>query len=50
MAYYWKVLLVQMTGNGFIFKVDAFMYNILNKAENHLPFGELVGTIEGITL
>jgi len=37
-----------MTGNGVC--VDALMYDMLNKAENHMLYGELVGTTEGITL
>jgi hypothetical protein len=50
MAYSWKVLLKQVSGNGVISKVDALMYDILNKAENHTLYGELVGTTQGITL
>jgi len=50
MAYSSKVLLEQMTGNGVISEVDALMYDILNKAENHMLYGELVGTTEGMTL
>ena len=39
-----------MTDNGVTSKVDALMYDILNKAENHMLYGELVGTIERIQL
>jgi hypothetical protein len=38
-----------MAGN-VIAKVDAFMHLALNKTEKHLPYGELVGTRECITL
>jgi hypothetical protein len=49
MAYSWKLLLEQMTSNGVISEVDALKYDILNKAENHMLYGELVRTTEGIT-
>jgi hypothetical protein len=35
-----------MTGNVFISEVDAAMYVVLNKAEKHVPYGELFGTTE----
>jgi hypothetical protein len=35
-----------MTGNVFISEVDAVMYVVLSKAENHLPYAELFGTTE----
>jgi hypothetical protein len=39
-----------MTGNIVISEVDALVYDVLSKAENHVLYGELVGTIECITL
>ena len=39
-----------MIGNDFISEVDALMYDVLSKAENHVPHGELVGTRECINL
>jgi len=39
-----------MTGNDVTSQVDALMYVILSKAEKHVPYEELVGTIECITL
>jgi hypothetical protein len=39
-----------MIDNIVISKVDALMYVILSKAEKHMPYGELVGTIEYIML
>jgi len=38
-----------MTGN-VIAKVEGFMYVALGKTEEHLPYGEIVGTKECITL
>jgi hypothetical protein len=37
-----------MTGNVVIY--EALMYVVLSKAEKHLPYGELVGTMERVTL
>lgn len=31
-------------------EVDAVMYVVLNEEEKHVPCGELVGTVEYITL
>ena len=39
-----------MTGDVVISEVDAHMYVILSKAEEHMSYGELVGTREYITL
>jgi hypothetical protein len=39
-----------MTVNVVISEVDALMYAVLTKAEKHVPYGELVGTTEYITL
>ena len=33
-----------MTGNDVTSHVDALMYVVLSKAEEHVPYGELVGT------
>ena len=38
-----------MIGNVVISEVDAFVYVVLTKAENHMPYVELVGTTEYIT-
>jgi hypothetical protein len=42
----WKIILEQMTDNVIISQVVAVMYVILNKAENHMTYGELVGITE----
>jgi len=34
-----------MTGNVFISEVGAVKYAVLNKAEKHVPYGELIGTL-----
>ena len=39
-----------MAGDVVISEVDAPMYVVISKAEKHVPYGELVGTIESITL
>ena len=39
-----------MTGIVIISKADALMYAILSKAEKHVPYVELVGTTECVTL
>ena len=39
-----------MTGNVIISEVNALMYVILSKVEEHVTYGELVGTIAGVTL
>jgi len=39
-----------MTGNVVISEVDALMYVVLTKVEEHVPIGELVGTTECFTL
>ena len=39
-----------LTGNIVTSEVDVFMYVVLTKAEKHVPYGKLVGTIECITL
>jgi len=33
-----------------ISEVDALVYVVLSKAENHVPYGELCGTTECVTL
>ena len=45
-----KIKLERMTGNVVISEVDAIMYVILSRAEKHVPYVELVGTTEHITL
>jgi hypothetical protein len=39
-----------MTGFIVISELDALVYVVLSKAENHVPYGELCGTTECITL
>jgi hypothetical protein len=39
-----------MSGNVVITEVDAFMHVVLSMAEKHVPWGELVGTTERMTL
>jgi hypothetical protein len=36
--------LERTTGNVVISEVDDLMYVVLSKAEEHVPYGELVGT------
>jgi hypothetical protein len=38
-----------MIGNVLISEVDALKYIVLSKVEKHVPYGELVGTIECVT-
>jgi hypothetical protein len=46
----WKIIVQSMTGNAIISAVDSFMYFVLSKTEKHMPYGELVGTTECMTL
>jgi hypothetical protein len=46
----WKIILAQMTWSDVISEVDAVMYVVLSKAEKYVPYRELVGTSEFITL
>lgn len=46
----WKIILKLMTGIVVISKADALTYVVLNKAEKHVPYVELVGTTECVTL
>ena len=39
-----------MTGNVIISEVDALVYNLLSKAEKHMPYGKLVCTRESMML
>jgi hypothetical protein len=43
-------MLEPMTGNVIMSKADALMYVILSNAGKYVPYGELVGTTECITL
>jgi hypothetical protein len=45
----WKIMLELMIGNN-ICEVAAFMYVILSKAENQVPYVELIGIMEHLTL
>jgi len=40
----------QITGNVVLTEVDVLMYVMLSRGENHVPYGELVGTTERIML
>jgi hypothetical protein len=44
------MILEPMTGNVVKPEVDALMFDVLSKAEKHVPYGELVGTTERTTL
>jgi len=46
----WKIILEKMTGNVVMSEVDAPANVVLNKAEKHVPNGELVGTTDSILL
>jgi len=46
----WKIILELMTGNVIISKVDALMYVVSNKAEDHLSNWQSVGTTECMML
>lgn len=46
----WKIIMEPMTGNVIISEVNALMYVILRKAKEHVSYGELVGTKEGVML
>jgi len=39
-----------MTDHVFISEVDAFVHAVLSKAEEHVPYRELVGTTESLAL
>jgi hypothetical protein len=43
-------MLELVSGNVVIFEVDALMCAILSKAENHVPYREVVDTTERVTL
>lgn len=44
-----KIIMEPMTGNVIISEVYALMYVVLSKAEEHMPYAELVGT-KGVML
>jgi hypothetical protein len=46
----WKIILEWMIGNVVISEVDALLYVVLSKAENCVPYGQLVGTTECVML
>jgi hypothetical protein len=46
----WNIIVASMTGNVVIPEVDALMFVVLSEAENHVTYGELIGTREYITL
>jgi hypothetical protein len=43
-------MLEPMTGNVIMSEVDALTFVILSKAGKHVPYGELVGATQCITL
>jgi hypothetical protein len=43
----WKIIMEPMIDNVAISEANALMYGILSKAEEHMPYGELVDTTEG---
>jgi hypothetical protein len=46
----WKIIFELMIGNDVIYEVAAFMHVVLSKAEKHVPYEELIGTTEYLTL
>jgi hypothetical protein len=46
----WKIISEKMTVNVVISEEEALVYVVLSKAEKHMPYGELVGTTECITI
>jgi hypothetical protein len=46
----WNIMLEGMIGNVVISKVDALTYVVLSKVEKHVPYVELFGTKECITI
>jgi hypothetical protein len=46
----WKIVLELMSGNVVMSEVAALICVVLSKAENHVPYGELVGTAKCIML
>jgi hypothetical protein len=43
-------MLAPMIGNVVISEVDALTYVVLSEVEKHMPYGELFGTREWLTL
>jgi hypothetical protein len=46
----WKTMFEPMIDNDVVYKVAAFMYVVLSKAEAHVPYEELICTTEYLTL
>ena len=46
----WKTAQEQMTGNVVTPEVDCLQYVVLSNAEKHVPYGQIVGTTECMTL
>jgi len=46
----WNIMLGGTIGSVVISDVVALTYDVLSKAENHVPYGELFGTADCITL
>jgi hypothetical protein len=47
---FWKIILELTTGNVAMSEVDVLSQFVLSKPENHVHYGELVGTTECMTL
>jgi len=47
---FWKIMLKPITDNVVISEEDALMYIVLSKERKHVPYRELVGITECITL
>jgi len=46
----WIIILEWLIGNVVISETDALIYVVLSKAGKHVPYGDLVGTTECLTL
>ena len=45
-----EVILKPMADNVFMSEVDALMYVVLSKVQKHVPYREVIGTTECMTL
>jgi hypothetical protein len=46
----WKIMLAPVTGTVVITEVGTFTYILVSEVGKHVPYGELVGTSEYLTL
>ena len=46
----WNIMLEGMIGNVVISEIDALTYVVLSKVEKHVPYVELFGTTEFVTI